>query len=143
MIGPRHIAPLVLLSLALGGCNEGHPELLNPNADLAARGDLPDPSDMPQSGDLKMGPSCGQIVLCVVQCGVTNLACSQTCFQGAQPSALQQSGALVLCAATNCLAGGGGDGGAGGGGMLAIFACLSSKCSDEVGKCEGLPFGGI
>ena len=126
--------------LGLFACSEGHDQFLHapdlgPSTDAAeAQLDLT-PVDL-------MGPDCGQIMICVLQqCALTNLTCDQACVAGAQPAALQQSGALILCAATNCLAGlAGGDGGAGIGGMLAIISCIETKCPMQTNACEGLPF---
>src|SRR6185503_13228801 len=87
------------LALSAAACNEGHDEMAMP--DLAAKSDLSAPLDL-AAPDLA-GPSCGAIVLCIFQCGVTNIQCDQTCVAGAQPKAIQEAGALALCAAQNCL----------------------------------------
>ena len=98
------------------------------------------------------GPSCGEMVTCVLQCGLTNLSCSQGCFQGAKTDQITAAGALVLCAATNCLLGGdggigglgglGGGGGGLGGGTLELVTCMATSCQQELSDCGGL-LGGL
>jgi hypothetical protein len=126
----------LVAALALFGwvaCSEGHDV-----ADMAATSDLMTPLDL-ATPDLA-GPACGAIMLCVlVQCQVQNLMCDQTCFQGAQPKALQEAAALAICAAANCLLGGGAGGSDGG---LGLVQCIESKCAKETDGCEGLPFAG-
>jgi hypothetical protein len=122
---------------ALAGCSEGHDDLSGtPDLAMAAdAGETPDLSDF----DL-LGPSCGKIVICIFTCGVTDLTCDQTCVAGAQPAAIQQAGALTLCAAQNCLGGLGGDGGVNPNNMLAIIACLEQMCPKQINACQDLPF---
>lgn len=133
-----HIA---LACVALAACDQGN-ALSTGAVDFAqadgggAVGDLAPPPDLTPV-DLAE-KSCGQIVSCVVQCGLTNLACDQMCVTGASPAAIQQAGALTLCAAQNCLAGQFTDGGMGGGGTAGIFECLLSNCGSQVGMCQGL-----
>jgi len=130
------------LALLVGGCSEGTDALKNGPADLAEPADLSlDERDL-SVADLK-GPSCGEVVICLAQCGFTNLQCDQMCTVGAQPAAAQQAGALAVCTALNCLGSlAGQDGGGGLGGMFAIIACMTSKCSMQVNACEGFPFNG-
>jgi hypothetical protein len=128
---------LVALLLALG-CSEGHDELSL--GDMTAVDDLSqlaaDDSGMPDM----FSPQCGDIVRCLVTCGLTNITCDQMCVTGASPSAIQSAGALAVCAATNCL---NLDGGLSTGGVnqLGIFMCLTQKCKTEVAMCPNL-FGG-
>jgi hypothetical protein len=89
--------------------------------------------------DLK-GPSCGQIVLCLFKCGFTNLTCDQMCTAGAQPTAIQESTALGLCTAQNCLSTLTGSADAGAAGMLAVIGCIEKACPMQVNSCEDLPF---
>jgi len=122
--------------VAAGACNQG-----GPLADPVDFG-----NDAPAFGDggemdLTVGDmtqkTCGQVVSCTVQCGLTNLTCDQMCVQGASPTALQQAGTLVLCAAQSCLLGQPD----GGGGMAAIFQCLPQNCGTQVAGCDGLLSG--
>ena len=126
---------LASLVVALAGCNQGHDELAV--ADLAAASDS-GVADL--SAPDMSGPTCGHIVVCIITCGVTDFQCDQTCVAGAQPAAIQQAGALTLCAAQNCLQGLVGDGGTSS--MFAILQCLEQKCAMQVNGCEGLPFSG-
>jgi hypothetical protein len=90
--------------------------------------------DLAEAADLQpAGKSCGEVIMCVVQCGFTNLTCSAGCAQGASPQAIQEAGALTLCAAQNCLSLG--DGGINTGG---IFQCLIGSCQQQVAGCSGL-----
>lgn len=133
----RWVALGIALALALGACNEGNSEMMMP--DLAVHADLSVPRDLAMP-DLA-GPTCGSIVLCIFKCGVTDLQCDQTCVAGAQPKAIQEAGALALCAAQNCLGGDAGAGlGSGPAGMLGILNCLEQSCGNEVNSCDGLPF---
>jgi hypothetical protein len=138
---PVVVGAAIVAALLLGGaCNQGG-ELANPIDFGAGADDLMSvaPPDLAGTADLA-GPTCGHIVQCVIQCGLTDLTCDQTCFQGAQPEALQQAGALVLCAAQNCLQAQP-DGGSG---MLGMIQCLLQNCGTEVADCQGLlgGFGG-
>ncbi|HEY7957229.1 MAG: hypothetical protein ACHQ17_00460 [Polyangia bacterium] len=130
---------LVVLASGLA-CNEGHEELAPP--DLAAQSDLAPARDLSMP-DL-LGPSCGKIILCILQCGVTNVQCDQTCVAGAQPAAIEQAGALALCAAQNCLQSDGGLslGGGNPSDLLGIISCLQQSCPNEVNSCSDLPFVG-
>jgi hypothetical protein len=112
----------VLLSL-LGAC---HPA--ETATDMGT--ERPDMSMMP---DLYVGPSCGKIIFCVAECGVSNLTCSANCFQGATPAESIKAGAIALCAAEHCV---GGDGGSS---VLDLFTCLLSNCQSQVAECDGLP----
>jgi hypothetical protein len=127
---------LASLVVALAGCNQGHDELSV--ADLSVAADLGG-ADL-SAPDLK-GPTCGQMAVCILACGVTDFQCDQGCVAGAMPAAIQEAGALTLCAAQNCLSGLlGGDGGMGG--TFAVLQCLKDKCPMQVDACEGLPFSG-
>lgn len=128
-----------LIALAMSGlaCNEGPEELAPP--DLAAASDLAIAHDLAMP-DL-LGPSCGKIVLCILQCGVTNISCDQACVAGAQTAAIQQAGALALCAAQNCLQSDGGVSfGSNPSDLLGIINCLQQSCPNEVNSCSDLPF---
>lgn len=127
------VAAALLLAAA---CHEGN-GLGGP--DLAPPVDLAPPSDLLPPPDLVPPPNCGQIVGCAIMCGTSNLTCLGGCFQNAPPQAIQEAGALVLCAGQNCL----GDGGVGGGNMLGIFQCLADKCPMQLSGCEGLGLGGL
>lgn len=131
-------ALLLALALAALGCNEGN-ELASSGFDLAQPGDgggsAADGASDLGAPDLA-SRTCGQIVSCVVQCGVGNLTCDPMCIQGADPTAIAQAGALTLCAVQNCISFT--DGGAGGGGMLGIFQCLIANCQMQVANCSGL-----
>jgi hypothetical protein len=97
--------------------------------------DSSQPVDLAQSVDLAMaGKSCGDIVKCAIGCGLQVGACQLQCLQGASPEGLQQSIALIQCAAQNCLAQLAPDGG----GQAGIFGCLLTSCGTEVGNCQGL-----
>jgi hypothetical protein len=137
----RAAALTIAIALAAVGCNEGN-ELATGAFDFATAtggdsGAIADAAADLSTGDLA-ARDCGQIVSCVLQCGTTNLTCLPQCVQNADPMAVQQAGALTLCAATNCLNLLGGDGGAGGGGMAGIFQCLLSQCGSQVSMCQGL-----
>jgi hypothetical protein len=144
-------AVYLALALAAAGCNEGN-EIATGDFDLGAQsadGAAPDGAAKTDLAAHDMqAKSCGQIVSCVIQCGLTNLTCDPMCIQGADPTAIQQAGALTLCAVQNCLLTGG-DGGAGGlgglgglggggGGTAGIFQCLLDNCGTEVSGCSGL-----
>jgi hypothetical protein len=135
----NRIGPLALL-LALS-CNEGYDEFKYPQ-DLATVGDdLGASDDMSVSPDLN-GPTCGQILMCMIgQCMLTNLTCDQMCAAGAPTSQITAAGALAFCAAQHCL---GGDGGAGlGGGVnLGLFLCIAQNCQMQLANCPGLSLGG-
>jgi hypothetical protein len=124
---------LLLAALVVAACSEGNDEL--------KLGDLSTGDDMMsmQPDDLGMPdmytPQCGDIVRCLVTCGITNIACDQMCVTGADPMAIQAAGALALCAATNCL---NLDGGISGGNQLAIFTCLFKQCQSQVAMCPNL-----
>ena len=140
----RALGLAALVALAVVGCSrQGHDDEA---PDLAVAADLSVAPDLAMP-DLK-GPSCGQIFLCLLQqCQLTNLMCDQMCFQGAQPQALEQVGALAICAGINCLQGALGDGGLGGGGIggaafLQVIQCIESKCPNQTNACEDLPFAG-
>lgn len=128
---------LLAFALAAAGCNEGN-ELATGAFDFSQPGDS---GNLPQD-DLSAAPvdmaakSCGQIVTCAIQCGTTNATCIGMCFTGASPTGLLQAGALVACAAQNCLTGG--DGGAAGGGMAGVFQCLITNCQMQIAGCPGL-----
>jgi hypothetical protein len=121
---------------ALGGCDDD----LYPAADMAAAADLSEAPDLSMP-DLR-GPSCGELVTCVLMCGLSNLECAGQCVQGVQPATLQRVGALALCAATNCL--NNPDGGTVDfntpASFIGLVICMSNECPDQVAACEGLPF---
>ena len=98
-----------------------------PGTDLATV-----PSDMTVVADLAAGPSCGKIVLCIVQCGLDNTECDAKCPAGANATEAAKAATLALCAALQCA---GGDAGTG---VPAILGCLISKCQKEVLGCDGL-----
>lgn len=125
----------LLAALCALGCSEEGPGMHAP--DMTAQADLSTVRDLSMP-DLST-PSCGQIILCVFQCGVTNITCDQGCVTNAQPQAIQEAGALVLCAAQNCLLT---DGGVNPSDMLSLLSCIEQQCPNEVNGCEGLPFAG-
>lgn len=134
---------LLAIAALFFACNEGHPQFLEADLASAPAVDMATPADLASSTptDLRTGPTCGELVMCVFQkCGLTDFQCSATCLQGASPETIQAAGALTVCAATNCLTMGGGGGG--GGPSLELFQCIFQNCGDEVGACDGLPFGG-
>lgn len=122
--------------LVVAACHQGNGLGL---PDLQAPPDLAPPADLSPAPDLLPPKTCGEIVGCAIMCGTSNLTCLGGCFNGASPQAIQEAGALVLCAGQNCL----GDGGVGGGGMFGIFQCLSDKCPMQLSGCEGLGIGGL
>jgi hypothetical protein len=126
------IAGVVLFAAA---CHQGNglggPDLLPPP-------DLAPAADLTPAPDLLPPPNCGQIVGCALKCGTQSLTCIVGCGQNAPPQAIAEAGALVACAAQNCLSA---DGGASG--TLQIFQCLSDKCPMQLSGCEGLGLGGL
>jgi hypothetical protein len=84
--------------------------------------------------DLSTGPSCGTLVICLLQCGLGQLACSAKCTAGASAAESMKAGALALCAATHCVSADGGTGG-----LTSILGCLLTSCQSEVLACDGLP----
>jgi len=135
----RRRPELALIALlVLVGCSEGHDELKL--GDMNAADDMSQlAADDMTTPDLS-SPQCGDIVRCLVTCGITNITCDQMCTTGAQPTAILEAGQLGLCAATNCLNLDGGTAGATGN-PIAIFMCLTQKCKNEVAMCPNL-FGG-
>ena len=108
--------------------------------------DLAQPVDFAAAPlDLTVGPadlrapgkSCGQIMQCMIGCGLMLGQCQLGCFQGASAKGAQQAATLLACAAQKCVLGAT-DGGNGG----SIFVCLFTKCGSQVQMCEGLGFGG-
>ncbi len=107
--------------------------------------------DLAEPADMNVGPSCGDILGCTVKCGLSDIACSAMCFQGAQKDALSQAGQLLFCAGVNCIAselqsspdGGGADGGSGLGSInpLQLIFCISDKCNTQLGMCQGFSLG--
>ncbi len=83
--------------------------------------------------DLSTGPSCGQIVICTIECGLGKPGCDVNCAAGASANEALKAGTLAVCAAVNCA---GMDGGSG---LTSTLACLLSKCQKEVAACDGLP----
>ena len=144
-------SPLLPLALAAallgGGCAtrivggvdddlDGGP----PVVDLAQPPDLAAaPLDLTTApADLRTpGKSCGQIMQCMIGCGLMLGQCQLGCFQGASAKGAQQAATLLACAAQKCVLGAT-DGGNGG----SIFVCLFTKCGSQVQMCEGLGFGG-
>ncbi len=122
---------LLAAALVVAACHEGN-GLGGP--DFAIPPDLAPPADLLPPADLTPPLTCGQIVGCALMCGTSNLTCLGGCFNGASPQAIQQAGALVLCAGQNCL----GDGGISGGGQFGIFQCLQQKCPSQLSGCQGL-----
>lgn len=112
------------LLLLTAACNQGNGLSITP-ADMAPTPDL-------------AGRSCGEIVRCALTCGTQDPTCLVGCGQGASTESVTQAGALVVCAAQNCLSGDGGTAG-----MLQIFTCLSRQCSTQLRGCEGLELGGL
>lgn len=104
-------------------------EANSPGTDLATGA-----ADMSVVSDLAMAPSCGKIVLCIIQCGLGKIECSAQCAAGANATEAMKAGKLALCAALNCA---GGDAGTG---FPAILTCLLTSCKSEVTGCDGLPF---
>jgi hypothetical protein len=135
---------LVLLSvLALSCSEEGHPESASSTPDQAMVVDMSGASDDMGTDDLSSAVSCGQILTCVAaQCGLTNVTCDQMCVTGAPTTSITQAGALIACAALNCLGGDGGGGGLGGGGLnVGLFLCMQQHCSMQLANCPGLLSG--
>ncbi len=95
------------------------PDLAAPPVDLAP------PADLAQK-------NCGQIMTCVIGCGLTPGACQLGCFQGASPKATQEAGALLACAVQKCLLADGGN----------LPLCMISNCGNQIQMCEGFGFGG-
>lgn len=117
------------LALLAAACQQGN-GLGGP--DLTPPPDLAPAADLTPAPDLLPPPNCGQIVACALECGAQGLSCLLGCGQNASPQAIAEAGALVACAAQNCLAA---DGGAG---TLQIFQCLTQKCPTQLAGCEGL-----
>ena len=133
---------MVLLSfLALSCSEEGHPGSASSAPDQAMVVDMSGESDDMNADDLSSAVSCGQILGCVAtQCGLTNVTCDQMCVAGAPTTSITQAGALIACAALNCLGGDGG--GLGGGGLnVQLFLCMQQKCSMQLANCPGLLSG--
>ena len=148
----------VALALALTGCatrittgvyTDGDGGLIDPFVDMAATPvDLAEPIDLalsidfargqpPQDDLAEAGKSCGEIVQCLIGCGLMIGGCQLTCFQGASPSGLTEASALVACAAQKCLASRR-DGGQGN-----ILVCIIGSCGNQVAMCQGFGFGGM
>ena len=157
----RTLALALTLWCLSGSCGrEGNSYAIDPNnptgplapgggdggADAGALADAASSTDLAPDMTV-IGPTCGSIVVCSFQCGLTNVTCSTMCLQGTQGPELTKAGALVLCAATQCLLGGagsdGGLGGLGGGGLggaggLQLLQCLSTNCQQQLANCDGL-----
>jgi hypothetical protein len=127
----RRLLSAALLLLLGASCSEGHDELKM--GDMTAVDDMAESSMDDMSMPDMMVLSCGEIVRCIVTCGLTNLTCDQMCFTGADATSIQEAGALALCAATNCLNLDGGTGN-----QLQIFMCLTQKCQSQVSMCPNL-----
>ncbi len=106
-----------------------------PPPDLARPLPPPDfslpPPVLPDMADA--GKSCGEIVQCMLGCGLMIGGCQLMCLQGGSANGRKEALGVVACAAQNCLAGGGGN----------LLLCVVSKCGTEVGSCEGFGLGGM
>jgi hypothetical protein len=91
------------------------------------------PADLGPAEDLAAGPSCGQIVLCTVSCGLGKLQCDTQCAVGANQTEGSKAAKLALCAVLHCASSDGGTG------LPSILSCLLSSCPAEVAACDGLP----
>ena len=98
-----------------------------PGADLASL-----PADMTVVADLASGPSCGKILICIVQCGLDKLGCTAQCTAGANATEGMKAGTLALCAALHCASPELGTG------LPAVLGCLLASCKSEVLGCDGL-----
>jgi hypothetical protein len=116
-------ATLLCATCVLGACNSvGQAiDLATPVVDMAVA-----------PADLDTGPSCGKILTCIVECGLTKPSCDVQCTMGATATEGMKAGALALCAGLHCV------GGELGTGLPAILGCLLSSCQSEVSACDGL-----
>ncbi len=152
------VAIAFVFGLALG-CDEGGPYTGALDLSTQISGDLAQAPSADLSKVDLLGPDCGTLVKCSLGClagglgglgggggtggstGGTStdpITCLTMCGGGAQPAALQEAGALVLCAAQNCLSGlTGGDAGTGGG-TLGALQCVAQACPSQVAACPGL-----
>ncbi len=101
----------------------------------------PPPFDLsPPPVDLKpTGPTCQQVLTCLLQCGSPSFQCVFQCQQGASPEERQKFQALASCGLRHCASLAGGDGGIS---IQSATQCLSNHCSTELFACIGNGFGG-
>jgi hypothetical protein len=114
--------PLFALVSALSACSPSTPAV-----DFA----LP-PADITVI-DLSTSLSCGTMVLCLVNCGLSKPACGIECAIGVDSTEALKATALGVCAALNCASGDAGSG------IFGLLGCLLKSCPTEVAACDGLP----
>jgi len=107
-----------------GGADQSAPPDLTPMVDLT-----------PPPPDLTPTKTCGDIMRCMIGCGLQLGTCQAMCFQGAPAQAQAEAVQLIACAAqSRCL---GADGGAGN-----LLFCIAMACPSQIQMCQGLGFGG-
>jgi len=153
------VAVGAMLAVGGGACHEGNGLQLG---DLTPPPDLLTVDLLPPV-DMVPPPNCGKIVFCALGClggglggiggggtggggglgggsgdgGANPLGCVLGCGQNAPPDQVTAALGLVICAATNCLAGDGGTSG-----QLGVFQCIADKCPMQLAACPGLGIGG-